>query len=72
MLAASSGDPQVANIRMAKRGNIVQEQTARIEPDTEATRYDNHFFALTPKYFITADWLMNTAITPAIKKADIR
>ena len=33
---------------------MVQEQTARIPPDTDATVYDTHFLALAPKYFSTA------------------
>ena len=53
----------------AKRGSTVQEQTARMVPDTEATPYDMTFFAPAPRYFITAAWETNTDMAPAIKKA---
>ena len=39
----------------AKRGNTVQEQTAKTVPDTDATPYDKALLALGPKYRITAD-----------------
>ena len=54
------------------KGRTVHEQTARIVPETDATRYATHFFAPAPKYFITAFWLTKTAITPAMKKAGTR
>ena len=38
----------------ANSGRTVQEQTARIEPDTEATPYDRTFPAPAPRYFMTA------------------
>ncbi len=55
-----------------KSGRTVQEQTAKIVPETDATKYAFHFFAFAPKYFITDCWLINTAITPAIKNAGTR
>jgi hypothetical protein len=55
-----------------KSGRIVQEQTAKMLPDTAATPYARIFFALGPKYFITAAWLTNTPIAPAMKNAGIR
>ena len=55
-----------------KSGRIVQEHTARILPDTAATPYASTFFALGPKYFITAAWLTKTPIAPAMKNAGIR
>lgn len=54
------------------KGRIVQEHTARIEPETEATEYDRNLFALAPKYFITEALLTKTTIAPAIKKAGTR
>lgn len=54
------------------KGRIVQEHTARMEPDTEATEYDRNLFALAPKYFITDALLTKTTIAPAMKKAGTR
>jgi hypothetical protein len=54
------------------KGRIVHEQTARIDPDTEATEYERNLFALAPKYLITEAWLTNTTIAPAMKKAGMR
>ena len=56
----------------AKRGSIVQEHTASIAPETDATPYASHFFALGPKYFKIAPFDTNRAIAPAIKKAGTR
>ncbi len=52
----------------ANRGSTVQEHTARMVPETEATQYDKILFAWGPKYFKTDAWDTNTAIAPAIKK----
>jgi hypothetical protein len=41
-----------------KHRSTEQEQTAKIAPETVAIKYDNPFFALGPKYFITAPWDM--------------
>src|SRR4030043_1035653 len=57
---------------LENNGKIVHEQTARIEPETEATEYSTHFFAWAPKYLITDAWLTKTEITPAIKNAGRR
>jgi hypothetical protein len=54
---------------LENKGRIVQEHTASMVPDTEATEYATHFFAWAPKYFNTAPWLTNTEMTPAMKKA---
>jgi hypothetical protein len=53
-------------------GSIVHEQTARMVPETAATVYASHFFALAPKYLITDPWLTKTEITPAMKNAGRR
>ncbi|OPZ05954.1 MAG: Na(+)-translocating NADH-quinone reductase subunit F [Alphaproteobacteria bacterium ADurb.BinA305] len=50
----------------------MQEQTARMVPETDATEYDSHFDALGPKYVITAAWLTKTPMAPAMKKAGTR
>ena len=50
----------------------VQEQTARIVPDTEATLYERNFFAFGPKYLRTAPCDTKTAIAPAMKNAGTR
>ena len=50
----------------------MHEQTARIDPDTEATLYERSFLAWGPKYFRTAAWETKTAMAPAMKKAGIR
>ena len=54
------------------RGRIVQEHTARIVPETEATPYERILFAFAPKYFITEALLTKTDMAPAMKKAGIR
>ena len=54
---------------LANIGRTEQEQTAKIDPDTEAIKYDVLFFALGPKYFITAPWDINCEIAPDKKKA---
>ena len=41
-------------------------------PETDATEYDSHFEAFGPKYFITAVWLTNTPMAPAMKNAGTR
>src|SRR4030042_3917797 len=56
----------------AKRGRTVQEQTARIVPETEATPYAINLFAFAPRYFITEAWLTKTEIAPAMKNAGTR
>ena len=56
----------------ANSGRTVQEQTARIVPDTLATPYASTLFALAPRYFITDASLTNTPMAPAMKNAGIR
>jgi len=46
----------------------VQEQTARIPPETDATPYAKKRFALLPRYFRTVFCFTNTLIAPEIKK----
>jgi hypothetical protein len=52
----------------ANKGNTVQEQTARIPPETDATPYARKRFALLPRYFRTVSCFTNTLIAPEIKK----
>jgi hypothetical protein len=59
-------------VMLAKSGSTVQEQTARMEPETDATEYERIFLACAPKYLMTEAFLMNTEMAPAIKKAGIR
>jgi hypothetical protein len=54
------------------KGRTVQEQTARIVPETEATLYERSFFAFGPKYFNTAVCEIKTAMAPAMKNAGTR
>src|SRR4030042_1074856 len=54
------------------RGSTVQEQTARMVPETEATPYERTLFAFGPRYLITEAWLTNTPIAPAMKNAGTR
>lgn len=56
----------------AKRGSTVQEQTASMVPETDATEYATHFLAEAPRYFITDCWLTKTEMAPAMKKAGMR
>src|SRR5665647_70784 len=57
---------------LENNGSIVQEHTAKMVPETAATVYASHFFALAPKYLRTEPWLTKTDITPAIKNAGSR
>ena len=57
---------------LENRGSIVQEQTARMVPETAATVYASHFLAFAPKYLRTEPWLTKTDITPAMKNAGSR
>ena len=50
----------------------MQEHTARMVPETEATPYDRILLALAPKYLSTEAWDTNVAMAPAMKKAGIR
>jgi len=54
------------------KGRTVQEHTAKIVPETDATPYERILFAFAPKYFITDALLTKTAIAPAMKKAGTR
>src|SRR4030042_4239655 len=54
------------------KGRTVQEHTARMVPETEATPYERILFAFAPKYFITEALLTKTHIAPAMKKAGTR
>jgi hypothetical protein len=54
------------------RGSTVQEQTARMVPDTAATGYATHFDALAPRYFMTDAWRTKTLMAPAMKSACTR
>jgi hypothetical protein len=58
--------------RLEHETQTVQEHTARIVPETEATEYDKILLALAPKYLRTDACDTNTAIAPAIKKAGMR
>lgn len=56
----------------ANKGNIVQEQTAKMPPEIEAIVYESTLFALEPKYLKTTSFFTKTDIAPAIKKAGKR